>query len=112
MENAVQAVVVYDGRLLLVREADGWVLPSGTGQPAETAEATAARVVYELTGYLADGSAALDGGPAVLCQLLSEDPSDGARLAPEDIRWTPNGETAGIALPEAVRDYLEGHTPV
>ena len=48
----------------------------------------------------------------MLCQLLSEDPSDGARLAPEDIRWTPNGETAGIALPEAVRDYLEGHTPV
>ncbi|MER7915508.1 MULTISPECIES: NUDIX domain-containing protein [unclassified Streptomyces] len=112
MENAIQAVVVYDGRLLLVREADVWGLPSGTGQPAETAEATAARVVYEITGYLADGSAALDGGSAVLCQLLSEDPSDGARLAPEDIRWTPNEEAAALALPEAVRDYLAGHTPV
>ncbi|MFH8342453.1 NUDIX hydrolase [Streptomyces sp. AM6-12] len=112
MKNAVQAVVVYDGRLLLIREADGWGLPSGVGQPAETAQATAARVVYETTGYLADGSPALDGTAAVPCQLLSEDPSDGARLGPEDIRWTPVEQTAAIALPAAVRDYLAGHTPV
>ncbi|OIK28265.1 NUDIX domain-containing protein [Streptomyces malaysiense] len=112
MENAVQAVVVYDGRLLLVREAGEWGLPSGAGQPAETVEATAARVVQELTGYLADGSAALDGSSAVLCQLLSEEPTDGARLAAADIRWTPNEETPAIALPETVRRYLEGHTPV
>ncbi|MER6329508.1 NUDIX domain-containing protein [Streptomyces sp. NPDC014983] len=112
MENVVRAVVVYDGRLLLVREAGGWQLPSGAGQPAETAEATAARVVYELTGYLADGSTPLDGTSAVVCQLLSEDPSDGARLAPEHIRWTPIEETATAGLPPAVRDYLEGHTPV
>ncbi|MFD0395735.1 hypothetical protein ACFQ3Z_41560 [Streptomyces nogalater] len=35
-EGVVRAVVVYDGRLLLVPEKDGWGLPSGTPQPAET----------------------------------------------------------------------------
>ncbi|MEW2625360.1 NUDIX domain-containing protein [Streptomyces sp. NPDC048106] len=112
MENLVRAVVVYDGRLLLVRETEDWELPSGTGQPAETAKAAAARVVYELTGYLADGSATLDGASAVVCQLLSEGPSEGARLAPARVRWTPIEETVSITLPPAVRDYIGGHTPV
>ncbi|MFF5404346.1 NUDIX domain-containing protein [Streptomyces misionensis] len=112
MGNVVQAVVVYDGRLLLVGQADGGELPSGTGQPAETAEATAARVVYELTGYLVDGSAPLEGCDAVVCQLLSEQPSEGARLTSGQIHWTPIGETARAALPPAVRTYIEGHTPV
>ncbi|MFJ8788126.1 NUDIX domain-containing protein [Streptomyces sp. NPDC102462] len=113
--GTVEAVVGYDGRLLLVRRPDGWGLPSGTPEPAETAEATAARVVYELTGYLVDGSQTLepqDPVSAVVCQLLTESPSDGARLAPEDIRWTPFTETTNTPLPQAVRTYLEGHTPV
>jgi ADP-ribose pyrophosphatase YjhB (NUDIX family) len=49
-QNVVQAVVVYDGRLLLVEGPDGWELPSGFPEPAETAQAAAARLVYELTG--------------------------------------------------------------
>jgi 8-oxo-dGTP pyrophosphatase MutT (NUDIX family) len=111
-EGAVPAVVVYDGRVLLVRSGDGWGLPSGGPEPAETPKATAARVVYEQTGYLVDGSATLDGTPAVVCQLLSEEPSQGARLRPEQIRWTPIADTAGTPMPTAVRDYLRGHTPV
>ncbi|MGW4563913.1 NUDIX domain-containing protein [Streptomyces sp. NPDC004561] len=111
-EGVVLAVVVYDGRVLLVRSADGWTLPSGTPEPAETAAATAARVVYERTGYLVDGSATLDATSAVVCQLLSEDPSGGASLAPDHIRWTPIAQTAQVALPTVVRDYLRGHTPV
>lgn len=119
-EGVVQAVVLYDGRLLLVANGDRWVLPSGTAEPAESAEATAARVVYELTGYLVDGTESLarrgaaraDGAPAVLCQLLSRTPSDEAALAREQVRWAPIPETAGVALPAAVRDYLQGHTPV
>jgi 8-oxo-dGTP diphosphatase len=119
-EGVVQAVVLYDGRLLLVEDGDGWALPSGTPQPAEPAEATAARIVYELTGYLVDGTESLtphhtapaDGASAVVCQLLSESPSDGARLAPEHVWWAPIPEAAGTALPAAVREYLQGHTPV
>ncbi|WP_037854941.1 NUDIX domain-containing protein [Streptomyces sp. NRRL S-340] len=120
--SAVRAVVVYDGRLLLVEEEgrDGWGLPSGVPEPAETPQATAARLVYESTGYLVDGSATLgapggSGGTepaAVVCQLLSEDPSSGARLAPERIRWAPMDEPLPADLPGAVRDYLAGHTPV
>ncbi|WP_225823604.1 NUDIX hydrolase [Streptomyces naphthomycinicus] len=115
-EGVVRAVVVYDGRLLLVREADGWGLPSGTPEPAETAQATAARVVYEVTGYLVDGTEPLEPGDgagmtAVVCQLLSEEPSAGGR-PPERLRWAPIPETAGIPLPGTVRAYLQGHTPV
>ncbi|MFF5442389.1 NUDIX hydrolase [Streptomyces achromogenes] len=115
-EGVVRAVVVSDGRLLLVPEKGGWGLPSGTPQPAETPQATAARVVYELTGYLVDGTEALDpgnadGGTAVLCRLLTDSPSDGGRLAPDRLRWASAGETADTALPAPVRHYLEGHTP-
>ncbi|CAM5239238.1 MULTISPECIES: NUDIX hydrolase [Streptomyces] len=118
-EGVVRAVVVYDGRLLLVPEGDGdgWTLPSGTPEPAETAQATAARIVYELTGYLVDGTEPLEprdtaGETAVVCQLLSESPSDGGRFAPEQVCWAPMEETAGTPLPASVRTYLRGHTPV
>lgn len=119
-EGVVQAVVLYDGRLLLVQDGGGWTLPSGSPQPAESPEATAARVVYELTGYLVDGTESLaphdtapaDGASAVVCQLLSESPSDGAALAPERVWWAPIPEAVDTALPPAVRDYLRGHTPV
>ncbi|MEV6116354.1 NUDIX domain-containing protein [Streptomyces sp. NPDC052109] len=119
-EGVVQAVVLYDGRLLLVRDGAVWALPSGTPEPAEPAEATAARVVYELTGFLVDGTEPLDphegaradGASAVVCQLLSESPSDGARLAPEQVRWAPIAEAVDAALPAVVRDYLQGHRPV
>ncbi|MFI9808569.1 NUDIX domain-containing protein [Streptomyces sp. NPDC052301] len=119
-EGVVQAVVLYDGRLLLVAQDGGWTLPSGTPQPAETAEATAARVVYELTGYLVDGTEELgrqgaareSGASAVVCQLLSESPSDGGRLTPDQLRWASPAEVGDAALPEAVLAYLRGHTPV
>ncbi|MFE8947936.1 NUDIX hydrolase [Streptomyces sp. NPDC007856] len=119
-EGVVQAVVLYDGRLLLVEDGHGWALPSGTPDPAEPAEATAARVVYELTGYLVDGTESLarhdgpppDGTAAVVCQVLSGTPSDGAALTPEQVRWAPIPETADVQLPAAVREYLRGHTPV
>ncbi|MER7196263.1 hypothetical protein CG723_13425 [Streptomyces sp. CB01635] len=115
----VQAVVIHNGRLLLVEQPDGSELPSGIPEPAESAEATAARLVYELTGYLVDGSSTLepqaaqgDPRPAVLCQLLTEDPSDGARLTPEQIHWVPVAAAVDVTPPGAVRNYLEGHTPV
>ncbi|MGW5198383.1 NUDIX domain-containing protein [Streptomyces spiralis] len=127
--SVVRAVVVYDGQVLLVEQPDGgWRLPSGTPEPAETAPATAARVVHELTGYLVDGSSTLGAAAAVdaevrapvavVCQLLTEAPSDGARLAPERIRWVAAAELVragrpeNAGLPGVVRDYLEGHTPV
>ncbi|MFF8726963.1 NUDIX domain-containing protein [Streptomyces sp. NPDC015171] len=116
-EGVVRAVVVYDGRLLLIPEADGWGLPSGTPVPAETAPATAARIVYETTGYLVDGTEPLEPGraareTAVVCQLLSESPSDGGRLTADQLRWAPIAETVGLPLPGTVRAYLQGHTPV
>ncbi|KPI21746.1 hypothetical protein OK006_9209 [Actinobacteria bacterium OK006] len=118
--GGVDAVVVYDGRLLMVAAQDSWGLPSGAPQPAESAQAGAARLVYELTGYLVDGTSVLrsqgaagaDARPAVVCQLLSQAPSAEARLGPEQIRWAPFAEALDAGLPEAVRDYLVGHTPV
>lgn len=118
--GGVDAVVVYDGRLLMVAAQDSWGLPSGAPQPAESAQAGAARLVYELTGYLVDGTSVLrsqgtdgeDARPAVVCQLLSQAPSAEARLGPEQIRWAPFAEALDAGLPEAVRDYLVGHSPV
>lgn len=118
--GGVDAVVVYDGRLLMVAAQDSWGLPSGAPQPAESAQAGAARLVYELTGYLVDGTSVLrsqgtageDARPAVVCQLLSQAPSAEARLGPEQIRWAPFAEALDAELPEAVRDYLVGHSPV
>jgi len=119
-EELVDAVVVNDGRLLLVNVQGGWGLPSGVPEEAETPQATAARVVYELTGYLVDGSSLLeaepaaDASPAVVCHLLSEDPSGEAQLTAGQLRWAPFAEAIDIdgGLPAPVRTYLEGHTPV
>jgi predicted NUDIX family NTP pyrophosphohydrolase len=116
VEGAVDAVVLNDGRLLLVDEQGGWSLPSGVPEEAETAQATAARVVYELTGYLVDGTSLLGagsgGGPAVVCQLLSDDPSGEARLTAGQVRWASFTDALAAGLPGPVRTYLEGHTPV
>ncbi|MFG2500862.1 NUDIX hydrolase [Streptomyces sp. NPDC048441] len=113
--DLVQAVVPYDGRFLLVEGPGGWELPSGSPEPAEMATATAARVVYELTGYLVDGSQVLrpndEGIPAVVCQLLSEDPSEGGSLTREQLRWASVHEVSESELPRAVRDFLRGHSP-
>ncbi|MGW0836323.1 NUDIX domain-containing protein [Streptomyces prunicolor] len=115
-EDVVDAVVVDDGRLLLVEAQGGWSLPSGVPEEAETAQATAARAVYELTGYLVDGTSLLEsesgGASAVVCQLLSDDPSGEAQLTAGQVRWAPFGEGVPAGLPAAVRIYLEGHTPV
>jgi 8-oxo-dGTP diphosphatase len=115
-EELVDAVVVNDGRLLLVNAQGGWGLPSGAPEEAETAQATAARVVYELTGYLVDGSSLLEagsgGGSAVVCHLLSDDPSGEAQLTAGQLRWAPFAEAIAAGLPQPVRVYLEGHTPV
>ncbi|MFF2509026.1 NUDIX domain-containing protein [Streptomyces sp. NPDC058067] len=120
-QGVVQAVVIHNGSLLLVgRGPDSRTLPSGLPEPAESAEACAARSVYELTGYLVDGSRPLqpyadtDAPSAVVCQLLTEDPSDGARLPPDEIHWVPVAAAVSAAdgLSGTVRHYLEGHTPV
>ncbi|MGX9883186.1 NUDIX domain-containing protein [Streptomyces sp. NPDC002276] len=113
-EELVDAVVVNDGQLLLVNVQGGWGLPSGVPEEAETAQATAARVVYELTGYLVDGSSLLEPGSAVVCHLLSQDPSGEAQLTAGQLRWAPFAEAVDIdgGLPAPVRAYLEGHTPV
>ncbi|QIY77563.2 hypothetical protein HEP84_49350 [Streptomyces sp. RLB1-33] len=104
----------------MVAAQDSWGLPPGAPQPAESARASAARLVYELTGYLVDGSSVLrpqvaaagDARPAVVRQLLSRAASAEARLGPEQIRWTPLVEAIDAGMPAAVRDYLKGHTPV
>lgn len=119
-EDAVDAVVLYDGKVLLVNAGDRWTLPSGDPELAESASATAARAVYELTGYLVDGSTPLPqqsadsagARRAVVCQLLSETPSDNARLEADQVRWSSLEEAVDAGLSETVRVYLEGHTPV
>ncbi|MFJ9543362.1 NUDIX hydrolase [Streptomyces sp. NPDC101225] len=116
----VDAVVEYAGRVLLVKAGGDWKLPSGDPELAEPAPATAARVVYELTGYLVDGTTLLtpdgtdtaDTRPAVVCQLLSETPSGDARLSPDEFTWVPIAEAVAAGVSQTVRVYLEGHTPV
>ncbi|MFJ3895872.1 NUDIX hydrolase [Streptomyces sp. NPDC090083] len=114
--DVVDAVVVNDGLVLLVDGQGGWGLPSGVPEDAETAQATAARAVYELTGFLVDGSSLLEseapGRSAIVCHLLSEDPSGEARLTAGQLRWTPFAEAIAAGLPAPVRTYLEGHSPV
>ena len=46
----VGALVVDDGRILLVRESDTWLLPGGRLEPGESPEAGAVREVREETG--------------------------------------------------------------
>lgn len=107
--GGVDAVVVYDGRLLMVAAQDSWGLPSGAPQPAESAQAGAARLVYELTGYLVDGTSVLrsqgtageDARPAVVCQLLSQAPRrrrDSARNRSAGLR-SPKPSTRGCPKP-------------
>ncbi|MZD07087.1 NUDIX domain-containing protein [Streptomyces sp. SID5785] len=114
-DGAVGAVVAYDGQLLMVGRPDARTLPCGTPAPGETAGATAARAVYELTGYLVDGAQTLEDEdtalPAVLCQLLSESPSGEGTVPRGEIGWVPFEEAELAGVPEAVRAYLRGHTP-
>ncbi|MFJ3496315.1 NUDIX domain-containing protein [Streptomyces sp. NPDC086091] len=116
--GTVEAVVVDNGRLLLVGAAEAWGLPAGTPEAAETPEATAARAVYELTGYLVDGSSLLrpteetpaPAVPVVVCRLLSDSPSSEATLPAERVRWVPLAEAADAEVPPLVREFLRGRT--
>ncbi|MCQ4206961.1 hypothetical protein [Streptomyces longispororuber] len=114
-DAAVQAVVVYDGQFLLVALRDGWGLPSGRPEHGESTTVTAERVVYELSGYLVDGTRTLrpaaDGTSAVVCQLLSETPSGSGSLAREQLRWASPSEGVDAELSSPVRDYLHGFMP-
>ncbi len=85
-------------------------LGAAVGHPAarQSAQAGAARLVYQLTGYLVDGtsvlraqgSAGADARPAVVCQLLSQAPSAEARRHPEQIRWYSFAEALDAGLPK------------
>ncbi|MFG2309840.1 NUDIX domain-containing protein [Streptomyces sp. NPDC048566] len=119
--DTVEAVVVDDGRLLLVDASGGRRLPSGPPELAERPQATAARVVYELTGYLVDGFSLLEpegeepsgpvaGRSTVVCRLLSDTPSPEARLTAEQVHWTPFAQAVDAGLPAGVPEYLEGRT--
>jgi ADP-ribose pyrophosphatase YjhB (NUDIX family) len=46
----VGSLVVHDGRVLMVREGDTWLLPGGRLEPDESPEAGARREVREETG--------------------------------------------------------------
>lgn len=114
--DVVDAVVVNDGHVLLVEGQGGWGLPSGVPEDAETEQATAARAVYELTGFLVDGSSLLESGTAgrsaVVCHLLSADPSGrpSSRRGNSAGRRSPTPSRPGCRM--VVQTYLEGHSPV
>jgi ADP-ribose pyrophosphatase YjhB (NUDIX family) len=87
----VRAAVFRDGRILLVKEPDGWSLPGGWADVGESASEAAARETLEESGYrvrplrlLAAYDRDRRGHPPItyhvyklvfLCEILEETPS-------------------------------------
>ncbi|WP_042389686.1 NUDIX hydrolase [Streptacidiphilus melanogenes] len=122
------AVVVANGRVLLVRRAvpEGdlvWQLPAGKVEPGETVPEAAARETYEETGLSVDAQMLLGSRvhPAtgrhmsyVVCALVTgvAHVADAEELA--EVAWVAHDELPGYVpygLFGPVQDYLDQHLP-
>lgn len=122
-EVAVGAVVVRDGRLLLVRRGRGvaagaWSLPGGRVEPGETLAEAVRRELREETG--------LDGEVGPLCGVAERrfpahhfvildywiDVPDGTPVAGDDaadVRWVGTEELDRLDVVEGLREFLAQH---
>ena len=129
----VTAIIVEDGRLLMIRRADNgeWSLPAGNCEPGEEPAWTIAREVHEETGYVAvpERIAAVANGPDVtypngdrceyvttfyVCRVVGGElaPRDGEAL---DVRWVPTDDPRAQAriamMPADLATMLSATSP-
>jgi len=113
---SVKAVLIHDGRVLLLRNERGeWDLPGGRPDPGEDFRTALRRETWEETGLAVEVDEALDESlfevlPGIFVRIapfacrLAGDGS--VTLSPEhmELRWQPVGELggtiAGYKLPE------------
>lgn len=122
----VGAVIVQDGRVLLVRRGQApllgeWSLPGGVLECGETLREATVREAREETGLIVETGELLgvyervihsDDGRVryhyvlidFLCRLISGDVSAGSDAA--DVRWFGREELEGLDLPHDTRDVI------
>jgi ADP-ribose pyrophosphatase YjhB (NUDIX family) len=123
----VRAAVFRDGRILLVKEPDGWSLPGGWADVGESASEAAARETLEESGYRVRPVrllAALDRDrhdhPPIpyhvyklvfLCELLDEMPS--SNVDTDEVRFFGEKELPELSItrvtPAQVSRFFEQH---
>ena len=121
-EIAVGAVIVSDGRLLLVRRARGvgagrWSLPGGRVEPGEPLATALAREIREETGLDAHigplcGVAERIGDQAHYVILDYWATVDGTPVAGDDaaaVTWADRDELDRLDLVEHLVEFLDAH---
>jgi len=120
----VGAVVVSDGRLLMVQRgrdpgAGQWSVPGGRVEPGETPRQAVARELAEETGVRAECEALLGSverrGPDHHFVILdyrmrvvsSEEPVAGDDAA--EVAWVPLTDVKGLRLVEGLASFLADH---
>ena len=122
---AVGAVVVEDGRLLLIRRGrppgqGRWSLPGGRLEPLESLEDAVRREVSEETGIDVEPAGLLGSaeriGPGwhyVILDFRADVVPNGKPLVAGDdadaARWVPLGEVLGLALVDGLAEWLVDH---
>lgn len=121
-EVAVGAVIVRDGRLLLVKRGRGvgvglWSLPGGRVEPAETLAAAVRRELAEETGLQVHVGSLCgiaerisDQAHYVILDFWAE--ADGAAVAGDDaagLMWADRADLDRLDLVDGLLDFLDAH---
>lgn len=120
----VGAVVVHDGRLLVVRRGHdpgrgSWSVPGGRVEPGESPDAACAREVREETGLDVEVGGLLgrverpapDGATYVIDDLVCTVRGPDGPTAGDDAdeaRWVTRDELAALPLVDLLLDTLDG----
>jgi 8-oxo-dGTP diphosphatase len=123
-EVAVGAVVIRDGRLLLVRRGRGvavgrWALPGGRVAPGESLRAAAARELAEETGLRGEVGALVgvaerigEGHHYVILDYAVTVPPGALAVAGDDatdVTWATRGDLAAIDVVDRLVEFLIEH---
>jgi 8-oxo-dGTP diphosphatase len=123
-EVAVGAVVVRDGRLLLVRRGRGvgvglWSLPGGRVEPGETLDAAVRRELAEETGLQVRvgplcgiAERINDQAHYVILDFWADADARGTAVAGDDaagVMWAGRHDLDRLDLVTGLRDFLDRH---